>query len=988
MLAVTAGPAAAAKAAEPAASHIVSYDKYSLMVDGRRVFLWSGEFHPFRLPSPSLWLDILEKMKANGYNAVSAYFDWGYHSPAPGVYDFSGVRDMGRFLDMAAQVGLYVIARPGPYINAEVDAGGFPDWLTTTPGHARTNDATYLSYTDQWQTAIDAIIASRQLTNGGGSVIAYEIENEYAANLTNGIGADYMAHLYAKARADGITVPIFHNDKGRNGFWIPGSFPGSDSNYLYAFDGYPGGTCSTSGNPGTPGRPPDWGYFGIGGLKGGSTASPNTPGFEAEFGGGWFDPWGDRLFGGAGYTCLTTRLGSAYERQYYLTNVANGIKAQNVYMTFGGTNWGWLPAPVVYTSYDYGAAIDEARQPTAKLPTMKELGYFLQAVPPIDQIDPAAPVAASDIGVKVYHLANATTGTQFYFVRNDSSTTNHSFSLPVTTADGAYTVPQSGSLQLNGVDMKALVADFDIDHQHLVYSTSEIMTHATIDGQDVQLYDGRHGEPGETVLRYSSQPVVQVLQGAATSSWDGTTGDLRLDYSHDGLVEVRISQGGRQPALLLFADDATAATFWRLDTQAGPVIVRGPALLRTAAVVRGIAQLTGDTSGPAPLEVWTSKAGLVAWNGATVPTRRSMAGSMVATQDLAGPSPVDLPALTSWKYSTEAPEAQPGFDDSAWATADKMTSNSRTPVPAGQPVLFADDYGFHHGDVWYRGRYSVAGTAARIRVGYQGGTIGMIQVWLDGRYLGASQLPVPTSGQATTATWATTASFAIPPDLQTAGDHIIAVNALPMTHEEDGGANDAFKNARGLTSVVLVDPNAAPVPASITWKTQGDQGGESIADTVRGPLNNGGLYGERNGWYLPGYPDASWQTVTTPYEDTNPGVAWYRTTFSLAVPSGVDASLGLNISDSPTKQYRAIIFVNGWNMGLYVNDVGPQHTFVLPNGILNPRGENTLAIALITNNAGGGSTGGGLGAVSLVDLGTVAGGAPLSLVASPGYAAP
>ncbi len=62
--------------------------------------------------------------------------------------------------------------------------------------------------------------------------------------------------------------------------------------------------------------------------------------------------------------------------------------------------------------------------------------------------------------------------------------------------------------------------------------------------------------------------------------------------------------------------------------------------------------------------------------------------------------------------------------------------------------------------------------------------------------------------------------------------------------------------------------------------------------------------------------------------------------------------------------------------------------FVLPNGILNPRGQNTLAIALITNNAGGGSTGGGLGAVSLVDLGTVAGGAPLSLVASPGYAAP
>ena len=84
----------------------------------------------------------------------------------------------------------------------------------------------------------------------------------------------------------------------------------------------------------------------------------------AEFGGGWFDPWG-----GAGSTARGTQESrrirdAAYERRFYLTNLANGIKIHNVYMTFGGTSWGWLPAPVVYTSYDYGAAIDEARRPT------------------------------------------------------------------------------------------------------------------------------------------------------------------------------------------------------------------------------------------------------------------------------------------------------------------------------------------------------------------------------------------------------------------------------------------------------------------------------------------------------------------------------------------------------------------------------------------------------------------------------------------------
>src|SRR6476469_10418083 len=78
----------------PAASHTVTFDGYSFMVDGKRTYLWSGEFHEFRLPSPDLWLDIFQKMRAAGFNATSLYFDWGYHSPAPGKYDFPGVRDV------------------------------------------------------------------------------------------------------------------------------------------------------------------------------------------------------------------------------------------------------------------------------------------------------------------------------------------------------------------------------------------------------------------------------------------------------------------------------------------------------------------------------------------------------------------------------------------------------------------------------------------------------------------------------------------------------------------------------------------------------------------------------------------------------------------------------------------------------------------------------------------------------------------------------
>src|SRR5689334_19248472 len=166
---------AIAPAASPGA-HTVSLDGYSFLVDGQRTYLWSGEFHYFRLPSPDLWMDIFQKMKAAGFNSASLYFDWGYHSPKQGVYDFTGVRDADRLLDMAAAAGIYVVARPAPYINAEVDGGGFPGWEATTLGNNRSADANYLKWSDEWQTQIDQVIARHQITNGTGSVIGYQVE--------------------------------------------------------------------------------------------------------------------------------------------------------------------------------------------------------------------------------------------------------------------------------------------------------------------------------------------------------------------------------------------------------------------------------------------------------------------------------------------------------------------------------------------------------------------------------------------------------------------------------------------------------------------------------------------------------------------------------------------------------------------------------------------------------------------------------------------
>ncbi|HXR74239.1 beta-galactosidase [Actinocrinis sp.] len=951
-----------APAVTPAASHTVSFDKYSLLVDGRRTALWSGEVHPFRLPSPSLWTDVLQKLRANGYNAISIYVNWSYHSPAAGVYDFTGVRDLGQFLAAAAQAGLFVTVRPGPYINAEVDAGGFPGWMTTSSGTARTNNSTYLAHADEWLTAVNAVIAPYQYTNGGGTVLLYQLENEYSAHLSDGVGSAYMAHLYAKVRADGITVPLFHNDKGRNGDWVPGSFStnGESGRYLYAFDGYPSPSST----------PPDWGYFGSGGKTGGSTASPNTPGFEAEFGGGWFDCWGGAEFSGQGYAGARASRDAVYERRFYLTNLANGIKLQNVYMTFGGTSWGWLPAPVVYTSYDYGAALDEARNQTSKLVPMKQIGLMLESIPDLGKLDKAASASASNSSVKVYHLSNPDTGAHFYFLRNDSSSTISSVTLPVNTSGGALTVPASGGMRFPGKDMKVLAAGIKLGRRSVLYSTAQPMYQATIGDQDVAVLTGRSGDPVEIMLTASATPTVTVLSGSATSSFSASSHRLRVNTTLSGIVRVLINFGdGAAPLLLLFADDAASATLWRQPTAAGPVLVRGPALLRAAQSSGSAVQLTGDTTAASDLEVWAPAAVTSAtWNGALVATSVTSSGSLLASSKLAGPPSVPLPALTGWRFATENPESASGFDDSGWRAANKTSSASITPVPPGQPVLFADDYGFHYGDVWYRGHYSGPSGATSVSLSYSSGTQGMLMAWLDGTPLGTHRQPVPTSSQANTQTWTATATFPIPSGLRGSGAHVLSVLVRPMAHSEDGGANDAHKSARGLTAVTFA--GATP---SVGWRIQG---GSVTADSVRGPLNTGGLYGERNGWHLPTFADSAWQSVSLPRSDTFQGVRWYRTSFTFAPPQGVDASVGLSLSDTSSRSYRAQIFLNGWNLGQYINNVGPQHTFVLPNGILRANATNVLALAVLAD----GTTPAGPGTVALTLLGNAAGGVPISNV--------
>lgn len=949
----------------------VSYDARSLMVDGKRLVVWGGEFHPFRLPSPDLWRDILQKMKASGFNSVALYFDWGYHSPKQGVYDFSGIRDIDRLLTMAEEEGLYVITRAGPYVNAELSRGGFPGWLVNQRARARTDDPDYLKAADEWLSHINPIIAKHQInadpkrTYG---VILHQIENELA--MTTPAQRRYMDHLYAKARADGITVPLFHNDQGRNGYWTPESSKVEKvvhgPNDMYAFDGYPGGTCTVEGKPTRDVAAPDWGYYGPGGAKGGASASPDTPGFLAEFGGGWFDYWGSN----GGYECNAIQRGKRFQRVFYGTNLANGIGIQSFYMSYGGTSWGWLPAPVVFTSYDYGSAISEPRVLREKAMEMKQLGGLIASVPDLAGMIPAGQPVISSPNIQIYHNKSPETDARFLMVTHKPSNgqTNDAFSFTADLPDGRYSVP----MQLNGFDAKWLVAGINLNGQRLVYSTSELQS--SLNG--VMLLYGRAGEPGETVLRYASAPKVTVLEGRVSSAFDAAKGDLKLGYTHQDRAVVRIEGGDRPPLTLILADEAEVARYWRQ----GDALVRGPTLVRSAVAKGGVLALTGDTDGPDELEVWASKAvRAVSWNGAKVATKVSASGSLIATQKLSGPAEFALPALNDWRMAKGSPEADPAFDDSTWQAIDRRSYAPTTIRPDGQPNMSMDAYGFHDGDVWYRGRFTGTPDAKALSLFYGVGGAGLVQAWVDGKFIGEAEPPTGLPRPITTGT----ARFALPADAQS-GEHMLSVMVRNNGHNWDLDSDDFHKEARGLISASLEGgPSGRSFVAPIAWKIQGKQGGEDLPDPVRGPANGGGLYGERMGWHLPGFDDKAWGKVSLPATQVEEGTSWYRTDFTLSVPKGQDATIGVSFGDaskprSPVR-YRVLIFVNGWNMGQFIAHVGPQRTFPIPEGILHHRGKNHIALAVTSD----GQPGDALESVRLVTLHTVKGGLPVQMVAAP-----
>lgn len=167
----------------------------TIRIDGNPRMLISGEVHYYRLPRDQ-WRDRLEKLKEAGGNTVASYIPWLCHELEKGQFDLDGHTRpelaLGEFMDLCHELDLFFIARPGPFIMAEMKNEGVPYYLYEDhpeivpigwdgkKAPTRTLDYTapaFLAEIRRWYDAVIPIIAER-LYDRGGNVIAVQLDNE------------------------------------------------------------------------------------------------------------------------------------------------------------------------------------------------------------------------------------------------------------------------------------------------------------------------------------------------------------------------------------------------------------------------------------------------------------------------------------------------------------------------------------------------------------------------------------------------------------------------------------------------------------------------------------------------------------------------------------------------------------------------------------------------------------------------------------------
>lgn len=574
-------------------------------------------------------------------------------------------------------------------------------------------------------------------------------------------------------------------------------------------------------------------------------------------------------------------------------------------------------------SYDYGAAITEDRQIwREKYSELKLQANGLMASPAYLTAVPqngsnGTYTSTSDLTTTPM-LGNVT---NFFVVRHADYTSMNmtNYTLTVPTSQGNITIPQSGGqLTLNGRDSKVHVTDYSVGNYTLLYSTAEVFALSQSASRTVLIVYGGVGELHEIAIKGS----------AKTMSSEGS--EVLFSNSSDSTILSWTTSTNRQivqlenDLFIYLVDRNTAYDYWVLPllsnetalSKLSSFVASAGYLLRNATVDGATLSIVGDVNATTPLEIIAgapANLSTLKFNDKEISFNQTSDGIVNAELEYTVPQ-IDMPALNllPWKFHDSLPELQSNFDDSAWTKAQPFTRNTErnltTPVS-----LYSGDYGYHSGSFLYRGHFRATGNETTFNVTAQGGTAFGFSAWLNNTHLGS------WTGNSTAEN--RTDVFNLPA-LKAGSDYVLTILVDMMGYTMNYRAGDAtlMKTPRGILDYSL----AGRAADAISWKLTGNFGGEEYADKSRGPLNEGSMFAERQGWHLPYPPIDDWELrspITTGIEQ--PGVGFFVTNFTLDLPQGYDIPVAFVFGNATTgyvdnnrqQNFRVQLFVNGWQFG-------------------------------------------------------------------------
>lgn len=199
-----------------------SFTNHYMVRNNHPFFGICGEFH-FSRYNCDEWEDELIKMRMAGVNIVPTYVIWNHHEEIKGHFDWTGNKDLRRFILLCKKHSIDVILRIGPWDHGEARNGGFPDWLYAEPLVTRSNDKRYLGYVKNLYDEIGKQVHGLFYKDGG-PIIGIQLENEFqhagaSWEITTGTsnewipsgsdGNEHIKTLKNLAKDAGMVAPIY-----------------------------------------------------------------------------------------------------------------------------------------------------------------------------------------------------------------------------------------------------------------------------------------------------------------------------------------------------------------------------------------------------------------------------------------------------------------------------------------------------------------------------------------------------------------------------------------------------------------------------------------------------------------------------------------------------------------------------------------------------------------------------------------------------------